>query len=590
MANEYIINYSSDVVKSPFVIDPRTVDTQTTSLTLFGKGAASYGEGLQENLVRLLENFCSDSAPAHPTEGQIWYDHASKYVKVYQGSSTGWVAIAGLAVSVDDPLTPADGQLWFNPATGLIYVYSANEWKLVSSRAQSIISQPTNPVSGQLWYDIASFKLNVYSGGEWQGIANSTYMSEDAPIAPKNGDMWYNPTALTLKMWLYSEWVEILSTTTAKYSASSIVPTNPVNGTFWYDTSNKILSMYDGNVWRSVLFNDSVQELYDHTVDTNIHLSTGDRTFFNNLQTALPLDKIAYLSQLTSNIQQQINSIYADYVAKTGGIMSGPLMLSGNPTSSLQAATKAYVDQVVFGAVSNITSNGAAAQQDRFEVTSTVANQTLFPLSGTPVAPVTFVDGVYQSPSSYAIVGSDLTLTAGITAGSEVFVVSTDLGGNGSGNGVSAVHKETFTATAGQTVVTLSNAYVLGTNRLFVYVDGVKQFITDSYTETNTTSITFVNPLEAGQVIDVVNYALMGTATIYRQLFTATASQTIYNLTTAYYHSSNVNDPLNVMPMVFVDGITQGLGEFTETNGASFILAESVPAGTLVEFYVFNIN
>src|SRR5574343_116956 len=229
MANEYIINYSSDVVKSPFVIDPRTVDTQTTSLTLFGKGAASYGEGLQENLVRLLENFCSDSAPAHPTEGQIWYDHASKYVKVYQGATTGWVAIAGLAVSVDDPLTPADGQLWYNPSTGLIYVYSANEWKLVSSRAQSIVSQPTNPVSGQLWYDIASLKLNAYSGWEWQGIANSTYMSEDAPISPKNGDMWYNPSALTLKMWIYSEWIEILSTTTAKYSAGSIVPSNPVN-------------------------------------------------------------------------------------------------------------------------------------------------------------------------------------------------------------------------------------------------------------------------------------------------------------------------------------------------------------------------
>jgi hypothetical protein len=35
-----------------------------------------------------------------------------------------------------------------------------------------------------------------------------------------------------------------------------------------------------------------------------------------------------------------------DYVLKTGDTMSGPLTLPANPTAPLQAATKAYVDQI----------------------------------------------------------------------------------------------------------------------------------------------------------------------------------------------------------------------------------------------------
>ena len=34
-----------------------TIDTATTDLALFGKGYAGFGESLNENLVKLLENF-----------------------------------------------------------------------------------------------------------------------------------------------------------------------------------------------------------------------------------------------------------------------------------------------------------------------------------------------------------------------------------------------------------------------------------------------------------------------------------------------------------------------------------------------------
>ena len=42
-----------------------TIDTTTTDLTLIGKGYAGFGERLNENLVKLLENFNNTSAPAN---------------------------------------------------------------------------------------------------------------------------------------------------------------------------------------------------------------------------------------------------------------------------------------------------------------------------------------------------------------------------------------------------------------------------------------------------------------------------------------------------------------------------------------------
>jgi hypothetical protein len=64
-----------------------------TSLTLFGRGARSYGEGIQEDLLRLLENFASPDAPVSPTQGQLWYDSSAAKLRVFNG--TAWELISG---------------------------------------------------------------------------------------------------------------------------------------------------------------------------------------------------------------------------------------------------------------------------------------------------------------------------------------------------------------------------------------------------------------------------------------------------------------------------------------------------------------
>lgn len=100
--NEYNINWSNDAVKPPFIIYPRTHVTDQCSLNLYGKGAPRYGEGIQENLIRMLEHFCSDVPPATPTRGQIWYDTTIDSIKLYTGSI--WTQVSG----ANNSMSPVD--------------------------------------------------------------------------------------------------------------------------------------------------------------------------------------------------------------------------------------------------------------------------------------------------------------------------------------------------------------------------------------------------------------------------------------------------------------------------------------------------
>jgi len=59
----------------------------------------------------------------------------------------------------------------------------------------------------------------------------------------------------------------------------------------------------------------------------------------------------------------------------------------------------------------------------------------------------------------------------------------------------------TVTATQSQTVVTVPFTYLVGQNSLSVFVNGSKQIITTNYTETTSTTITFLTGLNVGDLV-----------------------------------------------------------------------------------------
>ena len=105
-----------------------TVDN-TTSVQLFGKSFSGFGEGLNENLVKLLENSASTSAPTAPLKGELWFDTNTAQLKVYDGSAfkpTGAAKSQALA-----PTSPSAGDLWHDSDDDQLFVYTGSAFQLV---------------------------------------------------------------------------------------------------------------------------------------------------------------------------------------------------------------------------------------------------------------------------------------------------------------------------------------------------------------------------------------------------------------------------------------------------------------------------
>jgi len=109
----------------------------TTSLTLFGKSFSNFGEALNEDLVKLLENSASTSSPTAPLKGELWFDTTTNQIKVYDGSS--FKPTGGAKASATVPTGPSVGDLWLDSTHDQVFVYTGDsrthqvndKWELV---------------------------------------------------------------------------------------------------------------------------------------------------------------------------------------------------------------------------------------------------------------------------------------------------------------------------------------------------------------------------------------------------------------------------------------------------------------------------
>ena len=106
-----------------------TIDVATTDLTLIGKGYAGFGEKLNENLVKMLENFNNTSAPNNKIQGQLWFDQANKRINVWTGDK--WKPAGGPSNSASAPTNAVQGDLWFDTSNTQLYVYTGTAWTLI---------------------------------------------------------------------------------------------------------------------------------------------------------------------------------------------------------------------------------------------------------------------------------------------------------------------------------------------------------------------------------------------------------------------------------------------------------------------------
>jgi hypothetical protein len=128
----YTINLTDGTIFA--VVADGTINTDS-SQTLVGKNYAGYGEFLNENFIRMLENASNTSAPGAPLQGQLWYDQTNNIIKVYNG--TVFKTLSGATASTSTPTSNVSGDLWFDTTNDQLKAYNGSSFITIGPASTS---------------------------------------------------------------------------------------------------------------------------------------------------------------------------------------------------------------------------------------------------------------------------------------------------------------------------------------------------------------------------------------------------------------------------------------------------------------------
>lgn len=105
------------------------LDVDTTDISLVGRNYTGFGEAVNENFIKLLENFANTNQPSAPLTGQLWYDKSENKLKVFDGET--FQSAAGSFISETFPTGPIPGDTWFSTIDKQFYLFTGTDWQLI---------------------------------------------------------------------------------------------------------------------------------------------------------------------------------------------------------------------------------------------------------------------------------------------------------------------------------------------------------------------------------------------------------------------------------------------------------------------------
>jgi hypothetical protein len=162
-----------------------TIDSANTSLTLVGKNYPGYGLFLNQNMVRLIENFANNSTPTAPLPGQLWWNSSTKYLNVNTASTKGtanavWKTIATMTYASSFVTTPVPGEQWFDTVVGQLKVWTGTAWLIIGPVATSAtgnsgaLPDTISATSPSATYVVLKFYIDNTLVGIWSKEASFT--------------------------------------------------------------------------------------------------------------------------------------------------------------------------------------------------------------------------------------------------------------------------------------------------------------------------------------------------------------------------------------------------------------------------------
>lgn len=380
-----------------------TVNSVATSLTLIGKNYAGYGIFLNENYVRLLENFSNGVPPTAALTGQLWYDNTQSVLKVYNGTS----------------------------------------WKPISSSASSS-SSPSNPVTGDLWWDTNNVQLKVWSGSSWVtiGPVYSTISGTSGAIVETILDN-ASISRVIVKFYISNSVIAILSKdseftpqtsiagfTTIKPGMNLISASTLTGAQFTGDASNAL--QVAGVTGTSYLRN-------DQNTTTNYQLTVGGLI----VSTDLTITSVAGAVSLTNSYTNGDLNLWVK--RSTGGDTKA---IGINGTTAAVTLPGNFITQSNASVTGNLTTTGYTLSQGITIASNTIlpnANNTInIGSTGTKFANIyatTFIGNLTGNTSGIHT-GNVTGNLSGNTSGVHTGNVTGNLTGNVSGTAVTALYAD----------------------------------------------------------------------------------------------------------------------------------------------------
>ena len=172
----YIINKTDGTIIT--TVGDGTINNSITSLTLIGKNYDKYGEPINENFVRLLENFANTSAPGNPLAGQLWWDSFNTQLKVYTGAE--FKPLSKIITATAQPSNNKVGDFWWDSANNQLKIYNGTSFVVVGPDTSSEAGD-TGAQAEQIFDNLSlgHFVVSLYSG-----TTRVAVISSDAEFIP----------------------------------------------------------------------------------------------------------------------------------------------------------------------------------------------------------------------------------------------------------------------------------------------------------------------------------------------------------------------------------------------------------------------
>lgn len=156
-------------------------DNVSTSLTMIGKNVNAYGTDLNDNFIRLMENFSNSTQPTSPLTGQLWFNTLEQRMYVFDASKQP-KPVGSPVVSPTLPSNIVNGDMWIDSANKKLKfkindtIFDASTpYNYTQGKSGVLLESSTSTNAGTQEF------LGVYLNNDLLGIYSNTAFQFNSP-------------------------------------------------------------------------------------------------------------------------------------------------------------------------------------------------------------------------------------------------------------------------------------------------------------------------------------------------------------------------------------------------------------------------